>query len=98
MIQINYLVGALLCSCVQELLNYELLMSGTGAGRSFIDIKVTSVNHRALLRSVSPVNILSSCDIVSQMYGIGKGKAPEDDRQLELGNLNNSNILIDQVN
>ena len=52
-------------------------------------------NHRALLRSVPPVHILSSCDMVSQMYGIGKGN----NRQLELENLSNSYtcIPIDQV-
>ena len=41
---------------------------------------------------------VSRCDTVFQMYGIGKGKAPEDDTELELENLNNySNIPIDQV-
>ena len=69
-------------------------MSGTSSGRSVIDIKATSENHRALLRSVPRVHILSSCHTVSQMHGIGKGKAPEDDRQLKLANLN---IPIDQV-
>ena len=84
-------------SCVQELLNYELLMSGTSSGRSVIDIKATSENHRALLRSVHPVHIPSRCDTVSQIYGIGKGKASEDDRKLELENLTNSYIPIEQV-
>ena len=73
-------------SCVQEMLNYELVMRGTRSGRSVIDIIATSQNHRGLsLRSVPLVHILSICDIlVSQMFGIGNGKAPEDDRQLEL--------------
>ena len=80
------------------MLNYELLMSGISSGRSVIDIKATSENRRVLLRSFHPVHILSGCDTVSQMYGIGKGKASEDDRQLELENLTNSYIpIIDQV-
>ena len=69
-------------------------MSGTSSARSVIDIKATSENHRALLRSVPPVHILSSCHTVSRLHGIGKGKAPEDDGQLKLANLN---IPIDQV-
>ena len=75
-------------SCLQELLNYELL---TSSGISVIDIKVTSEHHRA------PVHIISSRGTVSRMYGIWNGKAPEDGRQLELENLNNSYIPIDQV-
>ena len=67
-------------------------MSGTSSGRSVIDIKATSENHRALLRSVPRVHILSSYHTVSRIHGIGK--APEDDRQLKLANLN---IPIDQV-
>ena len=69
-------------------------MSGTSSGRSVIDIKATSENHRALLRSVPRVHRLSSYHTVSRMHGIGKCKAPEDDRQLKLANLN---IPIDQV-
>ena len=37
----TYAFILLVHSCVQELLNYELLMSGTSSGRSVIAIKAT---------------------------------------------------------
>ena len=66
----------LVYSCVQELLKYELFMSGTSSGISIIDIKATSEYYRVLFRSVPPVHIISSCNTVSRMYEIGNGKAP----------------------
>ena len=51
-------------SCLQELLKYELVMSGISSCRSVIDIKTTSEKHGSFLRSVPPVHIIFDCDIV----------------------------------
>ena len=84
---------------VQEQLICELMMSGTSSGRSVIDIKATSEKHRALAHQLLPLHVQSGCDTVSQMFGIGKGKALKTigNYKYSLEKLGDSNIPFDQV-
>ena len=60
---------------VQEKLTCDVIMSGTSSGRTVVDIKATAEKNSRIANQLLAVHVLSGCDTVSQMYGIGKGKA-----------------------
>ena len=59
---------------IKENLSCDLTMVGTSSGRTAVDIKATSVKHSDIACELLPAHVLSGCDTVSQLYGIGKGK------------------------
>ena len=54
-------------------LTCDMLMIGTSAGRKCIDIKATVEKHNDIIDNVLAAHVLSGCDTVSTLYGIGKG-------------------------
>ncbi|KAK2141525.1 hypothetical protein LSH36_1087g00012 [Paralvinella palmiformis] len=60
----------------QEHLTCDLIMCGTSS-RRVIDIKATTDKHFTIVDQLLPAHALSGSDIVSQMYGIGKGTVPK---------------------
>ena len=48
-------------------------MIGGSARRACVDIKATVEKHMDIIDNVSPAHVLSGCDTVSCLYGIGKG-------------------------
>ena len=58
---------------ITENLTSELIMCGTSASRSVTYVKATAIKHASIANQLLPAHALSSCDTVSQLYGIGKG-------------------------
>ncbi len=54
-------------------LTCNLMMAGTSTGRKCTDIRATAAKHAPIIKDVLPAHVLSGCDTVSSMYGIGKG-------------------------
>ena len=46
-------------------------MSGTSAARCNINIKDTALKHKAILGYLMPAHVLTGCDTVSYIWGIG---------------------------
>ncbi len=57
----------------QRKLTCNLLMMGTGSGRKCADIKATVKKHEDIPQDILPAHVLSGCDTVSALWGIGKG-------------------------
>ena len=54
-------------------LTCNLVMTGTSATRSSVDIKATVETHADIIGDLLPAHVLSGCDTVSYLWGIGKG-------------------------
>ena len=48
-------------------------MMGTSSGRKCADIKATVEKHEDIIEDILPAHVLSGCDSVSALWGIGKG-------------------------
>lgn len=59
----------------EEKLNCGLVLSGTSPSRSSTDIKATAEKHIDILEDLLPAHVLSGCDTVSCIWGIGKSTA-----------------------
>ena len=51
----------------------NLLMMGTSLGRKCADIKATVEKHEDIIEDILPAHVLSGCDSVPALWGIGKG-------------------------
>jgi len=69
----------------------NLVMAGTSRDRSSVDIKATVQKHAHIVTQVLAAHVVSGCDTVAYLWGIGKGtivKHLKDGRQLNyLGDL-----------
>ena len=65
MLMHNYLKCQLTCN---------IFMCGTSAGRTSADIRASAKKHADIVDALLPAHVISGCDTVSSMYGIGKGK------------------------
>ena len=67
-------------------------MVGTIHGRSVVDIRAAAQKHAGFIIQVLPEHVLSGCDTVSYLWGIGKDtvvKIPKNGYQMRtLGDLN----------
>ena len=54
-------------------LTCNLVMIGTSSARKCADIKATAEKHANIIGSLLPAHVLSGCDTVSSLWGIGKG-------------------------
>ena len=72
-------------------LTCNLVMAGTSRSRSSVDIKATMQKHAHIIPHVMAAHVVSGCDTVAYLWGIGKGtilKQLTDGRQLKsLGDL-----------
>ncbi len=50
----------------------HIVMAGTCPSRSSSDIKATAEKHPGILQDLLPAHILTGCDTVSYLWGIGK--------------------------
>lgn len=57
----------------QRQLTCNLVMMGTSLGRKCADIKATVEKHEDIIEDILPAHVLSGCDSVSALWGIGKG-------------------------
>ena len=58
---------------VLEKLTCSLVMVGTSHGRSVVDNRATAQKHAGFITQVLPAHVLSGCDTVTYLWGIGKG-------------------------
>lgn len=57
----------------EKQLTCNLFMTGTSAGRKSADIQATVEKHKDIIEDILPAHVLSGCDTVSALWGIGKG-------------------------
>ena len=55
-------------------LTCELIMEDPVSGRTVVDIKASTETHIGMNKQYVRVHVLSGCDTVSQLFGVGKGK------------------------
>ena len=55
-------------------LTCNLVMSGTSYGRKCINIKTRFEKHVEIVDTLLPAQVLSDCDTVFSLWGLGKGK------------------------
>ena len=54
-------------------LTIDLVMVGTSPGKKVVDIKATAEKHGHTIDDILPVHVLSGCDTVAALWGVGKG-------------------------
>ena len=71
-------------------LTCDLIMVGTSHTRSSVDIKATVQKHDELISSVLAAHVLTGCDTVSYLWGIGEGTVV---KNLKKGQLTKLGVL-----